>query len=69
MAVVGEGEGEDDDDGFKISASSLLRSQLSCAIGFNADEQIKGSGGESQAWTTRSGRIGRRNSKKWSLLR
>jgi hypothetical protein len=30
--VVGKGEGEDDDEGFKISASSLLRSQLSCAI-------------------------------------
>ena len=40
--VVGEGgEGAEEEDGFRISASSLLRSQLSCAIGFDADEQIK----------------------------
>jgi hypothetical protein len=40
--VVGEGgEGAVEEDGFRISASSLLRSQLSCAIGFDIDEQIK----------------------------
>ena len=39
--VVEEGGEGEDEEGFKISASSLLRSQLSCAIGFDKDEQIK----------------------------
>jgi hypothetical protein len=40
--VVGEGgEGAVEEDGLRISASSLLRSQLSCAIGFDTDRQIK----------------------------
>jgi len=40
--VVGEGgEGAVEEDGLRISASSLLRSQLSCAIGFDADEEMK----------------------------
>jgi hypothetical protein len=30
-----------EDDGLRISASSLLRSQLSCAIGFDTDRQIR----------------------------
>lgn len=39
--VVGEGGEGVEEDGFRISASSLLRSQLSCAIWFHTDKQIK----------------------------